>query len=204
MHQDSLFAAPAASSDVHRLFFALLPDAATQACIAAAAAVLHREHDAGGRLIGAHRYHLTLQFLGDAFEFQAERAARAQAAAGSLALPAFDLRLDRAGSFRNKSIPWWLGCEHTPEALDGLFQRLGVALAKEGVRVESGRALVPHVTIVRDAVRPLHPPLAIDAIDWRVDAFALIHSQLGSRNAYDVLGRWGLGTGSEGAGVRSE
>lgn len=192
MHQDSLFAAPAASPDIHRLFFALLPDAATQARIAAAAAALHREHEAGGRLIGAHRYHLTLQFLGDASEFQAERAARAQAAAAGLDLPAFDLRLDRAGSFRNKSIPWWLGCERTPEALDGLFQRLGVALAKEGVRVESGRALVPHVTIVRDAVRPLHPPLAIDAIDWRVDAFVLVHSQLGSRNAYDVLGRWEL------------
>ncbi|WP_408953372.1 RNA 2',3'-cyclic phosphodiesterase [Lysobacter sp. Hz 25] len=192
MHQDSLFAAPAASPDVHRLFFALLPDAATQARIAAVAAALHREHDAGGRLIGAHRYHLTLQFLGDASEFQPERAARAQAAAASLVLPAFDLRLDRAGSFRNKSVPWWLGSEHTPEALEGLYQRLGVALAKEGVRAESGRALVPHVTIVRDAARPLHPPLAIEAIDWRVDAFVLIHSQLGSRNVYDVLGQWPL------------
>ncbi|ALN62574.1 2'-5' RNA ligase [Lysobacter antibioticus] len=192
MHQDSLFAAPAVSPDIHRLFFALLPDAATQARMAEAAASLHREHDAGGRLIGAHRYHLTLQFLGDASEFQPERAARAQAAAASLILPAFDLRLDRAGSFRNKSVPWWLGCERTPEGLDSLFQRLGVALAKEGVRVESGRALVPHVTIVRDAAGHLHPPIAIDPIDWRVEAFVLIHSQLGSRNAYDVLGQWPL------------
>lgn len=193
MHQDSLFAAaPPPSTDTHRLFFALLPDPATRERIAAAAAALHARHDGGGRLIGAHRYHLTLQFLGDAHEFQAERAQAAQAAAAEVRADAFALRLDRAGSFRNRSIPWWLGSERTPAPLQALFDRLGVALAKRGVRVEGGHSLTPHLTIVRDAAAALHPPLAIDAIDWWVGDFALIHSQLGARNAYTVLGQWSL------------
>ncbi|KRB08719.1 RNA 2',3'-cyclic phosphodiesterase [Lysobacter sp. Root690] len=193
MHQDSLFgAAPAAPSDIHRLFFALLPDEAARERMANAAADIHARHNGGGRLIGAHRYHLTLQFLGDAHEFQAERAHAAQAAAADVVADAFELRLDRAGSFRNRSIPWWLGCEQTPVGLQTLFDRLGVALAKRGVRVEGGHSLTPHVTIVRDAAAALHPPIAVDAIDWWVADFALIHSQLGTRNAYTVLGQWSL------------
>lgn len=192
MQQNLFGAAPAASSDIHRLFFALLPDAATRERMAELASALRQRHDAGGRPIGAHRYHLTLQFLGDADRFQDERAQAAQAAAADVAADAFELRLDRAGSFRNRSIPWWLGCEHTPAGLQALWERLGVALAKRGVRVEGGHSLTPHVTIVRDATGHLHPPVAVEPIRWRVADFALIHSQLGSRNAYTVLGRWPL------------
>lgn len=192
MQQNLFGAAPAASTDIHRLFFALLPDTATRARMADAASVLRDRHQAGGRLIGAHRYHLTLHFLGDADRFEEPRAQAAQAAAADVAATAFELRLDRAGSFRNRSIPWWLGCEQPPSELQALWDRLGVALAKRGVRVEGGSSLTPHVTIVRDAAGPLHPPVEIEPIVWRVTDFALIHSQLGSRNAYTVLGQWPL------------
>ncbi|NUO75143.1 MAG: RNA 2',3'-cyclic phosphodiesterase [Lysobacter sp.] len=192
MQHDLFGAAPAASPDIHRLFFALLPDEATCARVAACASALRDRHQAGGRLIGAHRYHLTLQFLGDADRFEEQRAQAAQAAAADVVAGAFDLPLDRAGSFRNRSIPWWLGCERTPPELQALWERLGIALAKRGVRVEGGHSLTPHVTIVRDAAGALHPPVQIEPIAWRVTDFALIHSQLGSRNAYTVLGRWPL------------
>ena len=192
MQQNLFGAAPAASTDIHRLFFALLPDTATRARMADLASALRDRHQAGGRLIGAHRYHLTLQFLGDADRFEEPRAQAAQAAAADVAATAFELRLDLAGSFRNRSIPWWLGCEQPPAELQTLWDRLGVALAKRGVRTEGGHSLTPHVTIVRDAVGPLHPPVGIEPIVWRVTDFALIHSQLGSRNAYTVLGQWPL------------
>ncbi|RDZ28259.1 RNA 2',3'-cyclic phosphodiesterase [Lysobacter silvisoli] len=192
MQQNLFDAAPAASTDIHRLFFALLPDAATRARIADQASALRDRHQAGGRLIGAHRYHLTLQFLGDADRFDEQRAQAAQTAGAGVVASAFDLPLDRAGSFRNRSIPWWLGCERTPPQLQALWERLGLALAKRGVRVEGGSALTPHVTIVRDAAGALHPPVGIEPILWRVRDFALIHSQLGSRNAYTVLGQWPL------------
>lgn len=195
MQQDSLFGpAPAAHSDIHRLFFALMPDTATRERIAGLAPALREQYQGGGRLIGAHRYHLTLQFLGDFEALPQAIAARAIAAAQTLQLPAFELCLDRAGSFRNQAIPWWLGCEHPAPGLTELWERLGVALAKAGVRIESGhRAHAPHLTILRDAERAL-APTPIEPIAWRVDRFVLVHSSLPAqgRAEYEHLGEWPL------------
>ncbi|KRD79462.1 RNA 2',3'-cyclic phosphodiesterase [Lysobacter sp. Root983] len=195
MQQDSLFGpAPAARSDIHRLFFALMPDTATRERIAGLAPALRQRYQGGGRLIGAHRYHLTLQFLGDFGALPQAIAERAATAAQTLRLPAFELSLDRAGSFRNHAIPWWLGCEHPAPGLTELWERLGVALAKAGVRIESGhRAHAPHVTILRDAERAL-APTPIEPIAWRVDRFVLVHSLLAAQgqSRYDILGEWPL------------
>lgn len=195
MQQDSLFGpAPTAHPDIHRLFFALMPDAATRERIAGLAPALRQQYGGGGRLIGAHRYHMTLQFLGDFDALPQAIAERAIAAAQTLHLPAFELSLDRAGSFRNKAVPWWLGCEHPAPGLTELWERLGVALAKAGVRIESGhRAHAPHVTILRDAERAL-APTPIEPIVWRVDRFVLVHSYLPAqgRADYTELAAWAL------------
>lgn len=116
---------------------------------------------------------------------------RASEAAASITVAPFHLTLDRAGSFRNRSIPWWLGCETRPETLLQLWDSLGAALARAGVRVQSGKALVPHVTVLRDARQPL-PATSIEPLDWPVDSFVLIHSELGARNVYTEAGRWTL------------
>ena len=176
---------------VHRLFFALWPDDGLRRRIADATTRLQHGHDPGGRRIGQHRYHLTLQFLGDHAALPPMLVEQASSAAASVRVPPFGLTLDRAGSFRNRAIPWWLGCEAVPEGLLRLWDELGLALAKAGVRVQSGKALVPHVTVVRDARRPL-PPTPIDPLDWQVDSFVLVHSELGARNAYTEMGRWML------------
>jgi 2'-5' RNA ligase len=194
MQQPGLAGFDPAPPSLHRLFFALWPGDGLRRGIADAAERLQREHGGAGRRIGPHRYHLTLQFLGDFAQLPptlVEQAAGAAATAAGRA-PAFDLVLDRAGSFRNRSIPWWIGCEALPPGLEHLWNGLGDALARAGARaVASGRALVPHVTVVRDASRPL-PPVAIDPLPWRVDSFVLIHSELGARNAYTEVGRWPL------------
>jgi len=184
------FTAPGSSS-VHRLFFALWPDDAIRRCIADAAATLKADHAPAGRWIGAHRYHMTLQFLGDFAQLPASLVDHACAAAAAVHTPAFALTLDRAGSFRNRAIPWWLGCQSAPAGLQQLWDELGRALAKRGVRVPSG-ALTPHVTILRNADRALPPSTAIAPIEWPVASFALIHSELGARNAYTVLQEWPL------------
>lgn len=183
------FAAPGAS--LHRLFFALWPPDDVRQGIADAASQLLQEHEPGGRRIGPHRYHLTLQFLGDYAELPPSLVAQASAAAASIVVAPFDLVLDRAGSFRNRSIPWWLGCEAVPDGLRQLWDSLGSALARSGVRVQSGKALVPHVTVLRDAREPL-PARGIEPLRWPVDSFVLIHSELGARNAYTQVGRWPL------------
>lgn len=195
MQQTSLFGPIAAAvPDRHRLFFALMPDAATRERIAGLAPALRQRHDGGGRLIAAQRYHLTLQYLGEFHALPEAIAERAIAAAQGLRLPSFDLTLDRAGSFRNSDIPWWLGCAQPDRGLTELWERLGVALAKSGVRVESGHsAHAPHVTIVRQAERAL-PITPIDPIAWHVDRFVLVHSLLPVHGAarYEELGAWHL------------
>ena len=184
------FAAPGAS--VHRLFFALWPDDELRRRIADATSRLQHGHDPGGRRIGQHRYHLTLQFLGDHAALPPTLVEQASTAAASVRVPPFELTLDRAGSFRNRAIPWWLGCEAVPVGLQRLWDELGLALAKSGVRVRSGKALVPHVTVLRDARRPLPPTPVEPPLRWPVDSFVLIHSELGARNAYTEMGRWTL------------
>lgn len=184
------FAKPAAYN-VHRLFFALWPEDATRTGIAAAAAHLKANHAPAGRWIGAHRYHLTLQFLGDFIELPPSLGDRAREAAAEVDSPAFTLALDRAGSFRNQAIPWWLGCESMPDGLQRLWDSLGVALAKHGLKVQS-TTLTPHVTILRNADRMLPGSVPIAPVGWSVESFALIHSDLARGNAYRLLGQWPL------------
>lgn len=179
----------APDQDLHRLFFALWPDDATRTGIAATARGLADTHAPGGRVLGMQRYHLTLQFLGD---FRPEPPPllieQARGAADTVHTPAFDLLLDRSGSFGPTG---WLGCSRQPDGLASLWTGLGRALAREGVRVRSAKALTPHVTIVRDAARPL-PAGDIPALRWPVASFVLIHSVLGRRSGYTVLGQWPL------------
>jgi 2'-5' RNA ligase len=179
------------TSEVHRLFFALWPDEDVRDGIEAAAMALRRTRAPRGRWIGRHRYHLTLQFLGDAPMLREDIANAAIRAAESVRIQAFDLTLDVAGSFRNRSIPWWVGCEQTPVALQQLFDALGGALLRNGVRIESGRRLVPHVTVLRDADTAL-PSTPVVPVRWPVCDFVLVHSVLGRNSAYHLLGRWPL------------
>lgn len=192
MQQPDLAGFAAPSPAIHRLFFALWPGDKVRQEIGEATSQLLQQHDAGGRRIGPHRYHLTLQFLGDYEELPPSLVEQAKAAAASVRVAPFELVLDRAGCFRNRSIPWWLGCEAIPDGLQQLWDGLGHALARTGVRVRSGKALVPHVTILRDARQPL-PATPIAPLRWAVDSFVLIHSELGrDRNAYAEAGHWTL------------
>ncbi|QWP74853.1 RNA 2',3'-cyclic phosphodiesterase [Lysobacter sp. K5869] len=194
MHQSSLFGdpAPRQPGELHRLFFALWPDADTRAGIRERAQALEAAQRPGGRMIGAHRYHLTLQFLGDFDPLPQSLAERAAAAAATVRTAAFDLVLDRAGSFANRDIPWWLGSAQPDPGLTLLWDRLGVALAKHGVKVvASHRAHAPHVTIVRQAERGL-ATTPVEPLRWRIDRFVLLHSELGRRNEYSLLGEWRL------------
>lgn len=194
MHQSSLFGDPAPHrpGELHRLFFALWPDAGARAAMRERALALESAQRPGGRPIGAHRYHLTLQFLGDFDQLPQSLAERAAAAAATVRAAAFDLVLDRAGSFANREIPWWLGSSEPDPRLGQLWDRLGVALAKHAVKVAAGhRAHAPHVTVVRGAERAL-APTPVEPLAWRIDRFVLLHSELGRRNEYSVLGEWRL------------
>lgn len=176
-----------------RLFFALMPDAGTRQRMSDAVQQLIDASKPSGRRSDAARYHLTLQFLGDfdALPPSLIDAATAAAVATQAQVPAFDVLLNRAGSFgADGSRLWWLGCDAPPAALTMLWHELGRNLARQRVRLPTGASFVPHVTVLRGANRappPLDAPLV-----WPVDRFALVCNTPGARQGYDVLGEWPL------------
>ena len=188
MHQADLLGNDVATT--HRLFFALWPDAALRMRIATAVAGLERDNAPGGRRLNPDRYHLTLQFLGDFQPLRPSVLDAAIVAAEAVRLPAFDLVLDRAGSFPRAGVCWF-GASAPPDTLQQLWNDLGRELTSARVQVKSASAFSPHLTVLRDVHKPL-PPTPIEPLTWPVREFVLVDSVSGAHPAYRLLGRWPL------------
>ena len=177
------------SHELHNVFFALIPDEKTREALALQSAALRQRHETNGRWIKPHRLHMTLQYI-DTFEFLPEAVVvNAMGAADHVASKPFDLTLDRVGSFRNTSIPWWIGCSELPEALKNLSNALTTTLRLKGFK--KLMTFVPHVTVARDADAMLDSE-PIEPIVWRVEEFRLIDSVLGRKSQYITRGTWRL------------
>ena len=137
--------------------------------------------------------HLTLAFLGDV---AVPRLAALGAVAQSVRGERFVLELDRVGSWRGNRI-LWSGCAQPPAALPALADALAAGLRAADFELEA-RAFNPHVTLVRNALRP---PQGIEMapLRWPVASFVLVASERDAGGAhYRVLGRWPLGDGGGG------
>jgi len=170
-----------------RLFFALWPDAAARAAIAAFAHEVAQR--AGGRDPREENLHVTLAFVGDV---SPDRIAALAAIGtdGALAAPPFMLSLDVLGGFRDARIAW-LGAEPVPTPLVALVTRLGTGLAAEGFRVDR-RPFAAHVTLARSC-RSVPRRASVAPITWHVDRLTLVASELGSGGArYRVQAEWPL------------
>ncbi|OOG38262.1 2'-5' RNA ligase [Rhodanobacter sp. C05] len=177
--------------EVHRLFFALMPDAAICERLAAVAAGLKAARPGlRARWIHPDRYHVTLHFLGDHASLRPSLVDGAKAAADKVRATPFTWTLDTATSFRGREPPCVLQGVETCEPLQQLWQALGkaLALAVHGVRLE--RNFTPHVTLAYSHGAML-PELAVEPVTWPVTEFALIHHVVG-QGAYQTLGRWPL------------
>lgn len=190
MQQASLPGFESPARELHNLFFALWPDEATRIRIAEVAQRRQKSRLATGRWLTPLRYHLTLQFLGEHARLPSDLIANACSAAARLRLPAFELSLDKVGSFANARV-CWLGCTQPPNEMLALFDQLGIALAASGCRIVGNKQLVPHVTLQRDAEHELNFPLS-PALRWHVDEFVLIHSQTQPFMPYRIVNRWPL------------
>lgn len=166
-----------------RLFFALWPDPATQAAIAALAGEVAGE--AKGRAVAADNVHLTLAFLG------AQPAARVPelcALAAAIEIAPFQLALDEIGCFRKTGIAW-LGASVAPPELVALHAGLAAALDRVGITLDA-RPFAPHLTLVRRAKAPVLRRLA-QPIIWSVASFALVSSEtLREGPRYRLLEVW--------------
>jgi len=172
---------------MHRLFFALWPDAALRRGIARAAEGHPAVRNAGGRAEAVDRYHLTLRFLGD-FDALAPGMldALGAAATGVATRPPFELIIDRIGSFGPGRVVW-MGCQAPPPQLVQLHRDLGEALAAAGIASKESSTFIPHLTLRRNAHGPVEQ--AIPPLRWWARDFVLIDSSAGE---YRIIGRWSL------------
>lgn len=181
-----------APETVERLFFGLiLPEAQG----AEALQVLDQSRATRGlrgNAIRRDRLHVTLIHVGDyANILPGSVVAALCQAADTLAVPAFDIALDRVSSFSGAPgrHPHVLLGDDGVEALKAFRNDLLTAVIRHGVKPLSRQAFIPHVTLAYgDRCLPERP---IRPIAWRPTEFVLIHSEVG-RSIYHALGRWPL------------
>ena len=169
-----------------RLFFALWPDSALQAKLAAWAG----QAAGRGRAMRQENIHLTLAFLGAT---DAALVPHLIALAANVRFDPIRLRLDRVGYWKHNRIIW-CGAAQDPPALAGLVSELRAHLDDAGVRYDR-KAFVSHLTLVRNAAgldaAPAWVPLA-----WKADDFALVESvRVDGRVNYQVLQRFPAAAG---------
>jgi 2'-5' RNA ligase len=150
-----------------RLFYALWPDGAARDRLAAWTRAAHA--NAGGRAMRPQNLHLTLAFLGDV---DAARVDDVAAAASGIAVPSFELVLDRAGYWPHNRIVW-AGASVVPAVLEQLVAELRARLDARAVKYER-KPFVPHVTLLREAHPAVLPALA--AVSWLVERVVLVKS----------------------------
>ena len=168
-----------------RLFFAAVPDVATRARIAAAAAAL--QLPAQSQLIPASNYHLTLAFIGGVAESQ---------------LPAIievgEVQHVRAHTLRFDAYDYWpkpevvvMAARTFPVELQQVWQALHDALALLEL-AQAPKRLRPHVTVARKVM--LAPVLqALSSFEWRIDRLCLMRSVTrDQQRAYTVVDTWPL------------
>jgi RNA 2',3'-cyclic 3'-phosphodiesterase len=188
---DLLGTADARPAEVRRLFFALLPDAATRARLAQAAQALKASHPGlRARWVSPARYHATLHFLGDHALLRQDVVDAAMAAATELRMAPFEWVLHEAASFRGRQPPCILRSSSVPEPLQQLWRDLRRALVLAGQGRHLARSFTPHVTVAYSHA-VLLDVTPIEPVAWRVERVALVHSVVGQQD-YQVLAEWAL------------
>lgn len=189
--QADLLGGGAESARVHRLFFALLPDAATRARLAQTAAALRADHPGlRARWVSPARYHATLHFLGDYALLRQDVVGAAVTAAGKLRMASFEWVLHEAASFQGRQPPCVLRSTGVPEPLQRLWQDLRRALVLAGQGRHVARSFTPHVTVAYSHGAPLDIT-PVEPVTWSIERLALVHSVVGQPD-YQVLAEWPL------------
>jgi 2'-5' RNA ligase len=132
----------------------------------------------GAKWVDPGNYHLTLRFIGEIDEGQAEDV---DAALNQIRAPRFDLALATIGHFGLRQL--WVGVERN-DVLQNLHGKIESALRRLGLPPDE-RRYTPHVTLARlkrTSEARLQTYLAAHALyrapPFRVERFALIASYL--------------------------
>jgi RNA 2',3'-cyclic 3'-phosphodiesterase len=171
-----------------RLFFALWPTDAVRAQLAAAA----QSYAEFGRAIAARNLHVTVAFLGAVAEERLDHVVEIARSTQKLTLDGkFMLHLDRLEFWRRSSLIALTATQVPPELLK-IVDGLRAGLRERGFELQEHDAFRPHVTLVRDVARG-PAAAAVTPVQWPVESFALVESQVGQRGSqYSVLDEWSL------------
>jgi RNA 2',3'-cyclic 3'-phosphodiesterase len=155
------------------------------------------------RWTGRDAWHLTLAFLGEVDEaVNARLAVRLERAARRH--PSLSLSLSGAGAFpvASRARVLWTGIEGDRRGLGHLAASVGAGARRAGAPpAGGGRGYQPHLTLARcrapAEVHSLVETLSSFAgAPWVATEIHLIHSRLGARPRYEVLGTWPLRAGA--------
>ena len=166
-----------------RLFFALWPPCETAEALHGWALEARRAN--GGRVTRAEAIHLTLAFLGEVDESRLTSLKSISPKSRKHRLP-----IEEAGYWaRNRIV--WVGPYETPKPLELLAVDLGSELREQGFRSEK-RKFSAHVTLLRKVREPQWLP-RLPAVDWPVEEFVLVRSQLSAQGLrYEIVERFPL------------
>ena len=171
---------------VARVFFALWPQAAERAQLAAWQAPLKKL--CGGRAMRGETLHNTLVFIGDVEIYGLEVL---QLAAQEVRGESFELCFDEARYWGHNHIAY-AAPRHIPQQLPSLVDALERRLTAHRFKFDR-REYKPHVTLLRNARWSDAPLPAMPPVCWQIRDFALVQSahQDGLAN-YRVLARFPL------------
>jgi RNA 2',3'-cyclic 3'-phosphodiesterase len=169
-----------------RVFFALWPDDAERAALAAWQPPLKKL--CGGKAMRAETLHATLVFLGDVVQHRMEAL---QLAAQEVAGAPFEISFDTACYWGHNRIVY-AAPDNEPEFLLQLVSHLERGLRRHRFHFDR-RSYQPHVTLLRHAKWSDEPLPAMPCAIWRVHDFVLVRSLSDENGArYEVLARFPL------------
>jgi RNA 2',3'-cyclic 3'-phosphodiesterase len=181
-----------------RFFFALLPEPGLIRQLGVLAARFADRFDGELAPTPAHRFHVSLQHLGNHVGVPVELIRRALRAASHLSFHAFETRFDRVMMFSGRSArPGNRALALVDDEASKIVEfdaSLAEALRHQGL---NARALpfTAHVTLGYAPLRLFE--CEVPPVIWPVREFALVHRRIGRGLPYRLLGRWQLGQSRE-------
>jgi 2'-5' RNA ligase len=142
-----------------------------------------------GTPYAAGRLHLSLLGFGEHHE---ELAAAVSQVAATIRFPPFEVRLDKALSFRHHPprCPFVLTSEQGVNEVRVFFQVLHKRFYGDVPGSTKSSAFIPHLTLLWD--QKMIPSHALERpLSWTAHDFVLVRSYQGE-SRYDILGRWPL------------
>jgi len=158
---------------MERVFFALWPDDEVRSALYSIAQ--NWRETCGGRLTRRENLHATVSVIGNVEPRQFSLLKEMTAA---MACEPFSLKIDRGGYFKHNRIAW-AGPVDAGTILAGVVSRLRERLRAAGIAFDE-RPYVPHITLLRDAVRAPSPVIQ-PSIMWQLEGVALVRSRPGQR-----------------------